>query len=65
MFRFFLPALTVTIIAWVLLYGLKPKMKRQTWIEIRHSLAAVSIGIGVVLFIIVVFAAIGRVHGIN
>lgn len=65
MFRFFLPALTVTIIAWVLLYGLKPKMKRQTWVEIRHSLTAVSIGVGSILLIIAIFSIIGGIHGIN
>ena len=65
MLRFIIPMVLVTVVAWVMLYGLKPRMKQATWSAVRHTIVAVSIGIVVVGAVMVIFLFIGDAHGIN
>ena len=65
MLRFIIPMFLVAVVAWVMLYGLKPRIKQETWLAVRHTLVAVSIGIGVVGAVLVIFSIIGDAHGIS
>ena len=64
MLRFIIPMVVVTVVAWVLLYGLKPRIKQETYGAIRHTIVAVSIGIGVVGALLIIFTLVGDAHGV-
>lgn len=55
MIRLVVPILLVSLISWVLIFGLQGKAKEQTKVSIRHGLIALGIGVGVVFTIIGLF----------
>ncbi len=59
MIRFVIPFLLVAIFAWVMLYGLKPRLRHQTWRNVRHAVLAVSIAFGVIVAVFAIFSLIG------
>lgn len=64
MIRFLIPFLAVVICAWVMLYGLRPKLRHQTWMNARHAVVAISIGFAVLAAVFIVFFFWGSIkHG--
>ena len=62
MIRLFAPLFFVVIVAWVMLYGVKPGQRKVAWMNVRHALVAISIGLSVITVVMLVFSILGGVN---
>lgn len=64
MLRLFIPLLLVTILSWIVLYGIRPKLRKEVWKSARYAVVAVSVGVGIVSTIMLAFSFLGVInHG--
>lgn len=63
MIRLLIPFLFVVIASWAMLYGIKPAQRRTAWVNVRHALVAISIGLGVIAAVTAVFSILGGLNG--
>ena len=62
MLRFVIPFLVVTVIAWVMLYALKPSLQKEVWGHAFHAIIAISISLVSIIAVFIMFYFIGAIH---